>query len=156
MAIQEVLKLLKAVTKGNKNAQAAIDTAALIVTVAAKLMKEAQPILDSIDTDAVAEKLKIATRAAAESADKAKAAAGKFRRRDTGYKGVCSLFLVFRGKDRAAADQRHGALAPPGTFQAHHNMFFRRCHAARSSDRAIFSPLLPCRPSVKKPPSPLP
>lgn len=77
MAIQEVLKLLKAVTKGNKNAQAAIDTAALIVTVAAKLMKEAQPILDNIDTEAVAEKLKIASRAAAESADKAKAAAGE-------------------------------------------------------------------------------
>jgi len=77
MAIQEVMKLLKTVTKGNKDAQAAIDAAALIVTVAAKLMKEAQPILDNIDTDAVAEKLKIATRAAAENAGKVKAAAGE-------------------------------------------------------------------------------
>ena len=77
MAIQEVMKLLKTVTKGNKDAQAAIDAAALIVTVAAKLMKEAQPILDNIETDAVAEKLRIATRAAAENAGKVKAAAGE-------------------------------------------------------------------------------
>ena len=77
MAIQEVMKLLKTVTKGNKDAQAAIDAAALIVTVAAKLMKEAQPILDNIDTVEVAEKLRIATRAAAENAGKVKAAAGE-------------------------------------------------------------------------------
>lgn len=73
----EILKLLKTVTKGNKDAQAVIDAAALVVTAAATLMKEAQPILDSIDTDAVAEKLRIVTRAAAENADKVKAAAGE-------------------------------------------------------------------------------
>ena len=77
MAIQEIVKLLRIVTKGSKDAQAVIDAAALIVTTAAGLMKEAKPILDSIDTDAVAEKLRIATKAAAENADKAKAAAGE-------------------------------------------------------------------------------
>ena len=77
MAIQDVVKLLRIVTKNNKDAQAVIDTAALVVTTASKLMKEAKPILDSIDTEAVAEKLRIATEVAAESAGKAKTVAAE-------------------------------------------------------------------------------
>lgn len=73
----KIAKLLKFAMKGSKDVEVLIEAAALVVTTASKLMKEAKPILDSIDTDAVAEKLKIAGKAAAESADKAKAAAGE-------------------------------------------------------------------------------
>ena len=73
----KIAKLLKFAMKGSKDVEVLIEAAALVVATASKLMKEAKPILDSIDTDAVAEKLKIAGRAAAESADKAKAAAGE-------------------------------------------------------------------------------
>ena len=72
----KIAKLLRHAVKGSKDVEVLIDAAALVVVTASKLMKEAKPILDSIDTDAVAEKVKIATKAAAESADRAKAAAG--------------------------------------------------------------------------------
>lgn len=71
-----ITKLLKLAMKGSKDAEALIDAAALIVTTASMLIQEAKPILESIDTEALAEKLEIASKAASESAERVKEAAG--------------------------------------------------------------------------------
>ena len=64
-------KLAKTAAKGSKDAEVLIEAASVVVTAASVLMKEAKPVLDEIDTDAIASKVRESARTAAESAGKA-------------------------------------------------------------------------------------
>lgn len=64
-------ELAKKAANGSKDLQLLINAAGVIVAASSALLKEAQPILDSIDTDAIAEKTRLAARTAGEQAGKA-------------------------------------------------------------------------------------
>ena len=70
-------KLAKAATKGGTDLTALIEAASVAVAAANALLKEAKPILDNVDTEAVAEMAKATMQTAAQGAGKAgKAAKG--------------------------------------------------------------------------------
>lgn len=68
-------KIAKAATKGGGDLATLIEAAEAIVTAANVLLKEAKPILDTIDTEALAAKAKAGAQVAAEGAGKAGEAA---------------------------------------------------------------------------------
>ena len=75
MAVASTLaKLAKTVAKGSSDATALIEAASVVVAAASALMKEAKPMLDELDTDALAVKVREGARTAVENAGKASSA----------------------------------------------------------------------------------
>ena len=70
-----IAHLAKLAAKNDKDVTAIIETAAVVVTAANELLKEAKPILDTVDTDAIAQKAKDGVHIATERAGKAGRAA---------------------------------------------------------------------------------
>ncbi len=69
--IQTIAKLAKMATKNSKDVETLIETAGAVVTAAKALIEEAKPILDEVDTDALAAKVRTGAKSAAEGAGKA-------------------------------------------------------------------------------------